>query len=369
MRVAVFHPWLKEKGGAEKVVLEYARRSEHEVEIFTLFHDEEKCFNGFKDVEVNEVLGFEPRGYVAKGLTFALGSLMVNIPDRFDALLVSEAGMGSLATLRNQDIPVLCYCHTPLRVFLPEFAETYRKEMNPVIRPLYGLMRKFYDFLEKKSWRYFKKIFANSETTKKRIIEKGITEEDRLEVLNPGVNIDVENRGYDKYFLYPSRFRRYKRQDLAIKAFQKADLEGFELVLAGSAQEEDYIEELKEMAGDNVRFELDVSDERWEELYANAYSVLFCAEKEDWGIVPVEAGAYSKPVISVNEGGPRESVIDGKTGFLVDADPKKFAEKMQLLANDRELVEEIGNKAREESENYSWDRFAQEIDREFEDVG
>lgn len=372
MRVALYHPWLKEKGGAEKVVLEIAKRSSYDVTVFTLFYDPEKTFEQFEDVDI-EVLGSnrDPGGFLDKGLRFGLGAIAKDIPtEDYDRLLVSEAGLGSLITLRNNDIPVLCYCHTPLRAALPEFKKTYRKEKNPLVRPLFRIGTGFYSFLEKKAWKNFEHVFANSRLTRKRAVEKEIVDEDKVSVLNPGA--DVENNGsesYQKYFLYPTRFRRYKRQELAIKAFEQSGLEEFELVLAGSAQEEEYIEELEEMAGENVRFETDVSDERWRELYQNCYTVLFCAEKEDWGIIPVEAASYGKPVISVDEGGPKESVVDGETGFLVEPRAEEFAEKMVYLSNNPDKVKEIGKEARQESKKYSWKNFVETLDSEVERHG
>ena len=90
--------------------------------------------------------------------------------------------------------------------------------------------------------------------------------------------------------------------------------------------------------------------------------MLFAAEKEDWGIVPVEAGSYGKPTISVNEGGPTESIVDGETGFLVEPTPEAFAQKMSFLAEHPEKVEEMGKKALEEVKKYSWEAFAEKID-------
>ena len=363
MKVGLYHPWLKGKGGAEKVILETARNSENKITVYTLYYDKDATFSEFEDVDI-QVLGpnKEPGSFIDKGLRFGLGAITTKIPTKeLDALIVSEAGLGSLITLRNHDIPVLCYCHTPLRPALPEFKQTYLKEQSALIKPIYNLGLKFYSLLEKTAWKHFHHVVANSDTTRKRIINKGLAED--VSVINPGA--DVENNqheDYGDYFFYPSRFRRYKRQDLAIEAFQEADLDDFKLVLAGSGQEPEFIEELEEMSDENVEIETDVSGERWNELYSNAYSVLFLAEKEDWGIIPVEAASFSKPIIAVNEGGPQESVKDGETGFLVDAAPDSIAEKMKYLADRPEKVKEMGEKAKKHSQQYSWNNFSKKLD-------
>ena len=363
MRLAVYHPWLKEKGGAERVVLEIAKRSSHEVVVYTLFYDPESTFEEFNDINVREMLDFSSRGFVTKGIIFAFGSALTKIPDNYDILLVSESGLGCLKSLREEE-QVFCYCHTPLRVFLPEFMETYRKEFPVMLRPFYNLMKKFYSFWERKAWGKFKHVFANSKTTRDRILEKDLTSKDNISILNPGIDFRESKKGeYRNYFFYPSRFRRYKRQKLAIKAFKEADLEEFKLILAGSAQEEDYIKELKEMSGEKVEIKTDVSEENWRELYANCYAVLFLPEKEDWGIVPVEAASYAKPVIAVNEGGPQESVINGETGFLVDSSISSVSQKIEELAKDREKAALLGNKGFERSKQYSWSNFIERLDQ------
>ncbi len=365
MRLAVYHPWLKEKGGAEKVVLELARRSSHNVTVLTKYYEPDETFPGFEDIDVH-VLGKnkEPKGFIDRLLRFELGAIFTKIPlNDFDALLVSTSGVGTSITIRNHSIPTISYTHTPLRTALPEFRASYRKDVSLPMKPVYELAVEFFSRLENISYRFFDHVIANSKNTKGRVLERKLASEEDISVVNPGADVENNEPGsYENYFLYPTRFRRYKRQDLVIDAFNQTNLDNFKLILAGSNQEEDYVEELKQKAGENIQIETDVSEERWSELYENAYTVLFAAENEDWGIVPVEAGSYGKPVISVNEGGPKESVKDGETGFLVDSTPEAFAEKMRYLVNNPEKTEEMGKKAREESKKYSWEKFAQQID-------
>jgi len=373
MEVAVYHPWLKQKGGAEKVVLEYAKRSEHAVSIFTRFYDEGKTFEGFRNLDVNVVgMNAPPKNFLDQGVRFGLGSFLVKLPlDRYDAFLVSETGVGSLITLRNHETPTFCYCHTPLRAALPEFRDRYLREQSRPFRPIYRTALELYDVLEKRSWGAFERVFVNSRTTEGRILEKGIVGRDRISVLHPGADIEENRPGKSRnYFLYPSRFRRYKRQDLAVKAFREADVEGFELVLAGSSQETEYVEELRAMIGgeDDVRIETDVTDERWKQLYRHCYSVVFLAEKEDWGIVPVEAASHGKPCIAANAGGPSESVIHGRTGLLVEPTIEKVASAMGRLAGDRKRASDMGERARTEAKKYSWDGFTMELDHGITDV-
>lgn len=373
MKLAVYHPWLKSKGGAEKVLLEVLRRSTYDITLFTLYHDPENTFDAFDDHDVT-VIGSNrsPGGFVDRVVRFGFGSLFTSLPlDGYDALVVSEAGLGSLITLRNSDRPVHCYCHTPLRAALPSFHGTYRTELHPLLRPLFDIGTLVYNWLERHAWNRFDRVMANSDLTRQRIKSKGLFD-GSIRVVHPGVDTgrfddaddDSGNQDIQPYFLYPSRFRRYKRQDLAITAFAEADIGGFDLVLAGASQEEEYIQELEELAGDRVHIRTDVSEEEWRTLYRNAYAMLFLAENEDWGIAPLEAMAAGKPVIAVDEGGYTDVVESGETGILVDATPASVGAAMAELAGDEERAQAMGDAGRDAVDTYSWENFIHAFDDE-----
>jgi glycosyltransferase involved in cell wall biosynthesis len=72
------------------------------------------------------------------------------------------------------------------------------------------------------------------------------------------------------------------------------------------------------MAPKTVIFAGSVSDEQLGHLYSRCKAAIQTAIDEDFGIIPVEAMASGKPCIAVNEGGFRETIINGKTGILVN---------------------------------------------------
>ena len=109
----------------------------------------------------------------------------------------------------------------------------------------------------------------------------------------------------------------YKRVDLAIRA---CALAGAPLRIVGSGPE---LARLREAAGPSVEFLGSVSDEHVRTAYQDAAAVLLPGI-EDFGIVPVEAQACGRPVIALAQGGACETVVDGRTGFLV-AEPTDTA--------------------------------------------
>jgi alpha-1,3/alpha-1,6-mannosyltransferase len=367
MDIGLYHPALKQKGGSEKVVLEYAKNSQHNVTIYTLFHDEEQTFEELKNMDVKEIgPGGEPRNPIDYGLRFGLGSLLYQPPEDVDALLVSETGLGSPFILRKPDYETLCYCHTPLRANLPDFRNEPLHGNSLVKKTILGIGLKIHRIIENYSWSNYDKVLCNSNKTKERIGIRELWSTSEVEVVPPGVNLPEETPSErEEYIIYPSRFREYKRQHLAIEAFKNANTQDFNLMLVGSSQEEEYVERLKEVSGEDVVIEKDVPQGRWRKLIAQSHCVVFTPEKEDWGMVPIEAGAFGKPTVGVDEGGLKETIDHQETGYRTEADAQKIGEKIEHLIQNPEKAKNMGQKAREKSEQYSWKEFSKKIDRQF----
>jgi len=125
-----------------------------------------------------------------------------------------------------------------------------------------------------------------------------------------------------------------------------------------------YFQQLRELVGDDgsIEFIRDPTDSEMRDYYRRCHSVLFTAFNEDLGITPMEAGVFGKPVIAVDRGGPREIVVNDKTGLLVEPDPVAFSSAMQRLVNDPGLARRMGQANFERSELYTWDKFVIAID-------
>ncbi len=75
-----------------------------------------------------------------------------------------------------------------------------------------------------------------------------------------------------------------------------------------------------------------------------AADVIVCSSQfESYGMVNVEAMASGVPVVSTRRGGPSETVVDGETGFLVDAgDADALADRVVTLLRDPDLRQRMG---------------------------
>jgi glycosyltransferase involved in cell wall biosynthesis len=64
-------------------------------------------------------------------------------------------------------------------------------------------------------------------------------------------------------------------------------------------------------------------------------------------VVAIEASLHGKPIVATSRGGLPELIVDGVTGFLVDAQsPRQLADRMSTLLADRELVGRMGEAGR-----------------------
>ena len=127
----------------------------------------------------------------------------------------------------------------------------------------------------------------------------------------------------EDFMLLAGRLVPYKRPELAVRA---ATMAGVPLVVVGDGRAR---EDVERVAGATVRFVGRVNDQELRNLYRRCRAVLMPGT-EDFGIVPVEAQACGAPVVAIDAGGARDSVIPGISGELVPA--VRPGEEVQLWA-------------------------------------
>jgi len=76
-----------------------------------------------------------------------------------------------------------------------------------------------------------------------------------------------------------------------------------------------------------------VTDEELSDYYSNARFVAFPFTEEPFGLVPLEAMACGTPVLTYGQQGPGETVLDGRTGWLVPS-REEFVRRAVELWND-----------------------------------
>jgi len=257
----------------------------------------------------------------------------------------------------------ISYCHTPARSLHGYTTMTDWKK-NPVTNFL-GTIANHYlrvvDFyVARNNVDYF---IANSKETARRIkkfykldstviyppieIEKGRKFTDAIKTTE-----SKKSANQQKYYLYVGRLAMSKHVDLAIKTVTKM---GLNLKVVGSDKG---LEFLKELAGPTVEFLSRVDDKQLYDLYEGATALIYPAEDEDFGMVPIEAMGHGIPVIVHKSGGPLETVIEGENGVFFD----QFT--VENLSNAIRKIQKTRfdkNKIYQYSLQFSKERFKKEI--------
>jgi glycosyltransferase involved in cell wall biosynthesis len=345
------------RGGANRVILSIARH--FDAPVYCRRYVPESTFEEFRNLEVVVPKKSDiDRAPLGKNILKTIESTDYFYNMKLEDYDLINAHISPSEWVRNKNSPVLWYCYVPYR-FAFDLYRWKIRNMKLTRRIPFEAWIAAFKYLEYKTVPKIEYIFSVSKNSQKRI-RKYLNRDS--EVLYPGIETKKFScRGYERFFLYPSRIDRIKEFEYAIKAFKlfSSRNKGWKFVIAGSLVGffSGYLKKLQSMCDDSIIIETDVTEERILDLYSRCYAVLFSAIDEDFGLVPLEALASSKPVIARNEGGPRETIMDGADGFLVSS-PQEMAEKMEWLAKNPEACEKMGKAGRRKVQKYfTWENF------------
>jgi glycosyltransferase involved in cell wall biosynthesis len=310
MRVAIVHPWFLALGGAEQTVIAMAEMFP-EATIFTIFSDATslpKELDG-RDIRASwwNFLPFKFKYYRQFLPLYVMAFESIDL--RGYDLIISSDSTVAKAIITDQNAVHICYCHSPMRCLYDQYRE-FRSEMPWFARPFFAL-----------SCHYLRAMDFVAAQRVTVMVSISLNVAQRIEcyykrksyLIHPPVNTDM---GYidpelGDYYLTVGRLTRPKRVDLLIEACNKL---GRRLVVVGAGRD---LGRLKSIAGPTIEFVGRISDPELVKLYARCRAFLFAAD-EDFGIVPVEAQSYGKPIIAFGHGGALETVRDGVTGIFFE---------------------------------------------------
>jgi glycosyltransferase involved in cell wall biosynthesis len=383
MKVALVHDYIKEYGGAERV-LEALTEIFPNAPIYTAFYDNKgTAYEHFRNKQIIPSWAHSVPFFASK-LHSPLRFLAPFIWESFDFsqydVVISSASWyitkGFRKRFAKSHFIEICYCHTPPR-WLYGYTTSVNFQKYALVRAyaaIVGHFMRLYDFKAAQKVDYF---IANSQEVAGRI--KKFYRRDST-VIYPPVSLfwgpaaslppasapstgSVRAVGSPSsgvtpsknYYLIVSRITGAKGLEMAIEAAKKT---GFKLKIAGSASGYYSLPENKDK---NIEFLGQVTDYELTELYKGAKAFLALAKDEDFGITPVEAMLAGTPVIAFNGGGYKETVLHKKTGLLFDDYSvgglvKAIKEFESLRLDPKDCIIQ--------SQKFSKDRFEREI-REF----
>jgi len=300
LRVAIVHYWFVGRAGGERVV-EALAEVLPQADLFSLVANRETLAPILQNRELQT--SFLQRIPGARKFHRHFLFLQAIALEQFDLsgydlVISSESGpaKGVLTSSKNCHI---CYCHSPMR-YIWEMYPQYRRGMNPLVGAIFSLAAHYMRLWDYASARRVDYFVANSRFIASRI--RKYYGRDST-VIYPPVETTAGNTNADPgdYYLTVGRLVDYKRFDLAVSACTEL---GRRLRVIGDGPQ---YKTLRRMAGPTVEFLGKVSDSELRENLAGCRALLFPGE-EDFGIVPVEAQSFGRPVIAYASGGVLETV-------------------------------------------------------------
>jgi len=352
MKVVIVHDFLIEYGGAEKVLADLLKLYP-KADLFTLYYDQKKL-GQFFDKHNPKVTYLQKYPKLLKGAAlrpFCPSAIESFSFENYD-LVISNCNSFAKGIITPPDIPHICYNHSPTR-YLWDYYHKYLKEHHLlgfkgfVIKPIFSYLR-LWDFNAAKRVDYY---IANSINVKKRI-EKFYHRDSK--VVYPGTDLKkFKNNQKGDYFLLISRLSKYKKVDLAIKAFNKLNQK---LIIIGAGPER---KNLEKMANNNIKF-LGFKDNKIVQSYFSRARAFIFPQEEDFGLTPIEAMASGVPVIAFKKGGALETIKEGLTGIFF----AKQTSKSLTKAIEQFIEIEKGfqsKKIQEHAKQFSIESFQQEF--------
>jgi glycosyltransferase involved in cell wall biosynthesis len=325
VRIAMAHSHLTTFGGGERFVLEVSRRlaARHEITLYTSTYIPEMTYPELASFSLVHVSPLQ----------------WATLHVQADAIVAHTFGANLLAYVNPN---VAYYVHSLRSRYLTGGS-----------RPDLILRRA----LDRRAIRHDRRIIANSQFTAQKF--QGLYQRDVTDLVYCGIDASLfavpETIG--DHALYLGRLAPEKGLERLLSWWEPLD---YPLHIVGSGDPA-YVQALKQQAGKQARFWEPVSGEAVAAAYQQCRFVVYLPFEEELGIVPLEAMGAGKPVIGSNEGGLKETVIPGKTGFLVDSAEAFQAAARQLIASD-DLCQTLGSAGRAQAQAFTWERTAEQIE-------
>jgi glycosyltransferase involved in cell wall biosynthesis len=166
--------------------------------------------------------------------------------------------------------------------------------------------------------------------------------------------------GTQEHFFTASRLEHPKRIHLLIDAMRHVSAD-VPLVIAGEGPEAGALK-ARARGDDRIRFIGFVTDGELLDHYRRALAVLFVPDREDYGLITIEALTCGKPVITCSDsGGSTELVQHDRNGWICEANAQAIGAAMQRMAAEPEVVLRLGAAARSSVGAIDWQVLAHKL--------
>ncbi|MEK7151210.1 MAG: glycosyltransferase [Patescibacteria group bacterium] len=356
LKIALVHDWLLGIGGAEKTL-----KTVHEIfpqaPIYTLFYDKKFTDKLLPKAEIRP--SSLQKIYNLVGSHKLLTPFLPLAIESFDFsefdLVISSSVAFSKGLILKPQTRHICYCYSPTRQ-LWDWHTEYKNESRFIPTWITALVQHLLRIWDRQAATRVDHFVAISENVRRRI--KKYYGQDSIVIYPPAIQaVDIQNESAVKkeHFLIVSRLYKHKNVDITIKAFNKL---GWPLVIIGDGPE---FKKLKKIASSNVKLLGYESDETIKKYYADCLAFIM-PQEEDFGITPIEAMSYGKPVLALARGGALEYIYPGINGeFFEDATEEVLADGVRRLVQN--MPKYNAETIKKTAEQFSKEKFKNEINK------
>ncbi|MGA7733672.1 MAG: glycosyltransferase family 4 protein [Chloroflexia bacterium] len=394
MALVFFYPRIKKLTGAERLILKLADYTARALgpgaDVLLLTHHlAPECRAalgpGVRLVETGWPLNLTGNHYLDAAIEYALGpALALRVPRAsLDGVIFfgppSVPAMWFARRLlfrfARTQVPILYFCFEPPRFIYRDTGDIVSRMglVGSLLRPFFGLYRR----IDRRMVRSAHRVLSNSPFGSRKIreaydrpatvIEHGVDfqppDPALVETLRARYSLPDKRVAVTVNHLHPR-----KRVDLFLRAVgYAAQLSpGGVALVVGNGPEREYLralaEELGMEVGKDIIFVGAVPEEELPAHYALADVYVHTGREESFGLSVIEALSLGLPVVSVNEGGPCDTVLDGVSGHLVEVTPEALGRSIAHLWAHPSRAQTMGQAgARFIRTHYSWEQGAQTL--------
>ncbi len=368
MKIAIFYNL--NFGGAKRVVMDHAKnlsKNGHKIDLYTTNHEKDAfdpspyCRNVYSfPFTCDSQIPFLKRAISDYKNFFSLKKLHQQIAAeidsrKYDVVLVHPDKFTQAPfILRFLKTPSAYYCQEPLRIVY-EYSLRLKENVS-LIKKIYEEITRWYrKRIDRQNVRSATLTIASCYHIRERMIESyEVYPKVVYCAVDETIFRSIETKKKNQVFFVGSPDIWEDGLDLTQKAIK---------LIPPKIRPKLHIVSWKKANGERL------SEKELVKIYNESIATLCTSRLETFGLVPLESMSCRIPAIATKISGHRETIKDGKTGFLTDLDPQEIAEKLTLLIKNPEIAKKMGINAREHIiKSWTWEKNIKELEKALQKI-
>ncbi len=282
------------------------------------------------------------------------------------------SGVAGLQLARRWDVPHVTMFHTLGR--LKQLA--HPREPEPLIRLE----------MERRLIKHVDQIIAATTDERMQMIRHCGATAGQVQVIPCGVDLKLfvpQNRQSARkklglkqdspVLLFVGRLDPFKGPDLLLRAAAMMEEDAQIVIVGGKLRDDKELQELRKLAAQlkisrRVQFLGAQPQQELPTIYSAADVTVIASYHESFGLAAVESLACGTPVVATRSGGLTTIIRDSETGYLVPRCPGFFAERLDGLLRNPNLLAQMRLAARPSVLQFSWKNVAEQMRNLYGDV-